>query len=355
MFFKESLVEKQKLLHHPALFFQDFVPGPSSVAGASWLGRIGESISDIEYSCMTNLLAMFNLASADNYYIDVLFFDALILLGPLLCFKLLNENFPGNKQLFYVLLFLLPTIQFWLSGIRSEGLVFLFMTSILYYSSPRQEKMRWTYWCWILLSWLGFLIFRYQYLLVFLPAYLAWRMSKRIPSRALPNFAMVYLVCLLIFLVSIRLSPSMNLASPVVASQNRFMQLHGNTRFALDSLQPSAGSFIRVLPQAISHTFTRPTLGEARGPLQTLTAVEIIFFWSLCLLFICQPRPGWVKTWRHPLILLFFTYALSQILLIGYTVPFPGAIVRYKAIPSLLLLITIGLSIDWKKIHYKFK
>ncbi|HTQ28494.1 MAG TPA: hypothetical protein VMI35_10210, partial [Puia sp.] len=47
----------------------------------------------------------------------------------------------------------------------------------------------------------------------------------------------------------------------------------------------------------------------------------------------------------HPLMLCFLFYGISQILLIGFIVPFPGAIVRYKAIPELFIVTALTLGI----------
>jgi hypothetical protein len=70
------------------------------------------------------------------------------------------------------------------------------------------------------------------------------------------------------------------------------------------------------------------------------------------IFFVVFPAKGKAQILREPLILLMLFYGISQILVIGLIVPFPGAIVRYKAIPELLLVITLGLSIDWAKLYY---
>jgi hypothetical protein len=131
-----------------------------------------------------------------------------------------------------------------------------------------------------------------------------------------------------------------------VDRQQSFFKLHG-TRFPLDSLQPTATSFARVLPQALSHTFVRPTLWEAKGALQLMTAVEIIVCWLLILLAIIKRDIHVKQTLQKPLILFCLAISLTLYIFIGYVIPFPGAIVRYKAIPELLLLTVAVICTNW--------
>ncbi|HEV3251265.1 MAG TPA: hypothetical protein VGZ71_09965, partial [Puia sp.] len=156
---------------------------------------------------------------------------------------------------------------------------------------------------------------------------------------------------LLIFLGSLYISPEKNLSGPLISRQQEFLKLHGNTRFRLDSLKPSIPSFIKTAPQAFENAFLRPYLWEAKGPLQILSALETMGFWALVLLLITYPENDWKKILLHPLLMVFLFYGASQILLIGYIVPFPGAIVRYKSIPELFLVISMALAIKWNKIH----
>jgi hypothetical protein len=77
--------------------------------------------------------------------------------------------------------------------------------------------------------------------------------------------------------------------------------------------------------------------------------VEIVFAWLLVLLIVVQRN----KVSSQPLrsfqgLILFFS--ISVLLLIGYTIPFTGAIVRYRAI--FLMLVTSVLSLNVPHTHY---
>jgi hypothetical protein len=112
-------------------------------------------------------------------------------------------------------------------------------------------------------------------------------------------------------------------------------------------------SFVDVLPQAFANSFLRPWITEAKGALQVFSSLEIMAFWILCLILIFFPSKDRPLILGDPLIQLFIYYGLTQILIIGLLVPFPGAIIRYKSIPQLLLILSIGLSIDWHLLYRK--
>ena len=132
----------------------------------------------------------------------------------------------------------------------------------------------------------------------------------------------------------------------VAKRQQDFFALQG-TRFQLDSLQPSVTRYARVLPQAVSHTFFRPYIWEAKGLLQIMTALEVIVFWLLAIWMIFKKDENRKMQITSPLLLFFLSFGITLYLFIGYTIPFPGAIVRYKAVPELLLLTIPVICAKW--------
>src|ERR1700730_2563393 len=89
MYHHDSITEYQKLVHHPDIFFKDFLPAASFVPAHDFCEGLGLYIQDLEYWLMIKLLAVFNIFSRGNYYINVLFFDFLTCWGPLLLYQLM--------------------------------------------------------------------------------------------------------------------------------------------------------------------------------------------------------------------------------------------------------------------------
>src|SRR3954462_3400247 len=127
------------------------------------------------------------------------------------------------------------------------------------------------------------------------------------------------------------------------------MSLKGNTEFQLNRLEPNIPSFGKTFPQAFANTFLRPYPWEAKGALQLLASAEVIFFWCIFVLSISRLK----QVIAEPLAWFILLFAVSAYLFIGLTVPFPGAIVRYKIVPELLLfvLFSVALPIKLKKIY----
>ncbi len=342
MYHRESLLQYQKLFHHPIDFVKDFLPYSSSQT-------FNYYIQDLEYWSITKLLAIFNIFSRGNYYINVLFFDFIAMIGLLLIYKLIYSFFTNKKWLLIFVLFFLPVTTFWLSGIRTEALLLLSMSVALYYSHKWfNQRKKVSYLIYIMLGLIGCFILRAQSLLVFVPAFFCLTLCWKKENRSIYYFASVYIICICFFLGSILISSENNLSIPVIKRQQEFFKLHGNTSFNLDSLQPSINSFIKILPQSFSNTFLRPFVWEAKGALQIFSALDIILFWILLFIALFFHEKKWKQILNSPLLLLFIFYGISQIILIGYVVPFPGAIVRYKAIPELFLFLIIISVFDFE-------
>ena len=355
MMFRESLDEYHKLIHQPFQFVHDMLPNPAFWATHKVSKSIQIYLEDLEYWTIPKLLAIFHIFSRGNYYIDVLFFDFVSIFGLLILYKLAYALFPTKKQWLIAILFFLPMTSFWLSGIRAEGLLLLFMMMALYYAlkwpSYSNKILPFIY---IVIGIAGTLILRVQLLFVLAPALIATGISFHKSGKPIYYFTGVYALCIILFFASIWVSPQKNLSTPIIERQQQFLRLQGNTAFHLDSLQPSLKSFAKILPQAFSNSFLRPTLFEAKGILQVLTAFDILLFFAMLLIAFLWHEPNWKKTFQAPLALFFAFYGISEIILIGYIVPFPGAIVRYKTIPEIFLFILLVGIIDFKKLSSMF-
>jgi hypothetical protein len=87
-----------------------------------------------------------------------------------------------------------------------------------------------------------------------------------------------------------------------------------------------------------------------------MTAAAIMVFWGLVLLAIIKKEMHWKHILCKPLILFSLSFGITLYIFVGYTIPFPGAIVRYKAVPELLLLAVPVICTNWafrKKISKK--
>jgi hypothetical protein len=179
--------------------------------------------------------------------------------------------------------------------------------------------------------------------LLLLPALAAWYISVSSRFKAIWVFIVTYSVTAELFFASSLLSNQKNLPSIVVQRQQQYFALKGNTRYQLDSLRPTLESFVEVFPQSVINTIVRPFPWEAKGPLQAFYSLDILFFLFLFLTCLLKKDKDWKNYFYHPLTWVLLFFALSLYLFIGYTVPFPGAIIRYKIIGDLFILIAFLL------------
>ena len=331
-----AIKEKQMLLENPSFFFSEFTPAAAIRNGKGFIDSIRLYLYDLEYCLQPKVLAMINLITRDNYYINVVFWNFFLFWGHYLFFKTLTANFPALRTRYYILVFLFPPALFWLSGIRGDGLVFLSFSMVFYYfhrwltAGGIAPLLAW------ILGFIGLLIFRTPVAALLIPALLSWGISHRPGRKPLLVFASIYALAILIFFGG-KMFTGYNLASTVVNRQAEFMRLHG-TSFDLDTLQPTIRSFATVLPQSALNTFARPHPLEAKGLLQQAASMEIVFFWVFCASALTMRSSEWKTIFNHPLILACIFFGVTLYIFIGYVVPFPGAIVRYKIIGELSLL-----------------
>ncbi|MCS3800182.1 hypothetical protein [Niastella sp. OAS944] len=342
-----SLEELQLMLNDPVLFITKLGPAYTFAwQGGTFWENMGAWIHTLENNLIIKVLTIGNLFGGSNYYINVVFFNFVLFWGHYWLFKLYVQEFPQKRKQLLLLIFFFPPLVFWLSGIRGDGLVLFFLALLLvHFRRWLYTNNKWSV-LYFVFGVFGIIIFRSQVLLLLIPALAAWYISVKFNRKPLPTFLLVFATGSLLFFATAWLSPQKNLPQVIAQRQQAFMALQG-TRFPLDTLQPTLGGFTRVLPQALSHTFVRPYIWEAQGALQLMTAAAIIIFWGLTIICIIKKEIHWKAMLCKPLILFSLGFGITLYIFIGYTIPFPGAIVRYKAIPELLLLAVPVICTNW--------
>ncbi|HKP31806.1 MAG TPA: hypothetical protein VJT83_03740 [Chitinophagaceae bacterium] len=337
LFFNQLAAEQhEKLVNSPKEFFSEISLTASFNRNETFADGWHYLLDELQKWMVAKPLALFNFVSRGNYYLNIVFFNFIVFWGPYLLFKLFTSIRPQKKLLFYIAAFFIPSIGFWICSIRSDGLIVLSLAILLYYFQTMRTGNKFNHLISAIVGMIGLIILRDEFLLVLLPALLSWWIVSRFNFKPWKVFATVYAVTIILFFVSG--------ASALVASrQHEFLELQG-TRFPLDKLEPDALSFISVFPQAVYNGFLKPFPWEAQGLLQWAMVADIIFFLIMAVFAFAYRK----SLPHHPLIWVGLLFGLSTMLLIGYTVPFPGAIVRYKVIPELILYLIFVCSFTLK-------
>jgi hypothetical protein len=334
--FNWSLRETSRLLSDPAAFFwREYTPMHAMQRSQSLSEFFHLYIEDLEYALLVKTMAIANILTRGNYYADVAVYNLITFFGHYWLFKSLNNKFPGHRKLLFMVIFCFLPAVFWLSGLRIDGLLFFFLSLFLMhlFRSGRFSVQRILL---LALSFIGIFICRSEFALLLLLATAGYCVSL-VSGRSIRSFATVFATAVALFFISTIILPDGGLPGKIAQKQASFIKLDGS-RFALDQLTGDPVSFLKVLPQAFVNSFLRPFPWEVRGALQAMASGEMMLFWAVMIIAVVRRPVDWRFRLRDPVILFLLTFSITIYLMIGFIVPFPGAIVRYKAIAELLLL-----------------
>jgi hypothetical protein len=348
--FTDSLQEKEVLLHKPWQFFLDIFRDPYAKGSSDLFAGQNSYWNDLKSNVLIKLMAVMNVFTFSNYYANVILYSFITFIGPAAFANVFLQAYPNNKKTIIVGSFLIPSFLFWCSGVHKDGLIFMLLALLIYhfYQSLAEKKFTGKRIFWMALCW--FLIFplRNYVALATLPALVAWWWAAKNPAHSWRRFAIVYALSGIAFFGLPFLNKSLNFPQVLVNKQAEFFQLKGTSLIAKDTLQDNALSYAKLLPQSINHAFLRPYITEAKKPTYVPAALEVIGSLGLVLLFLfCRKKFNAAQ----PLIPALLFLSISLLLLVGYTIPFLAAIVRYRSIYLPFLLLPLLIHVDWARVR----
>ncbi|MEO6932546.1 MAG: hypothetical protein ABI151_13015 [Chitinophagaceae bacterium] len=327
--FHASLPEYRLLLHDPLTFLKtsfifegDISYSNFTQAGSSYWNILKEVI-------IVKFEALLDVFSFGNYYVNLVIYSFLVLIGNNLFFRTLGMVFKESPYLNLFAAFLVPSMVFWTSAVYKDGLLFILMAVICY------STMRWMSGNRSFLSWLfilipalaGLFLLRTYLAALVIPALLAWIIAEKTGVAPLRIYLSVYILGgLAVFL----LRPVFDITSLMASWQEAFLQLPANSAMPAKPLASGINGLIKNLPQSLNFAFLRPVLWENKGKQYLLFAFELLV---MQLLFVISLFRGFSPDRRQLAFRLFcFCLAFTGCLFLGYTVNIIGALVRYRCI-----------------------
>jgi hypothetical protein len=349
----ESVNEYHLLQSDPGQFFSSIFHNTYQEGYTKFLASENSWWNDLKGTFFVKLLAIFNLASFGNYYVNVIIYSFLTLFGPMAICRVMTDAFPGNRLPIILATFLMPSFLYWTSGLHKDGLIFLGIALVVYnfYFLLKEERVSVRRVLAVLLGLLLVLALRNFLIIPFLPALFAWFLAHRLKASPWLVFAGLYAAFAVLFFTARYVHPRLDFPEEVVSRQQAFLRLVGNSTVEVAELQPTVTSFLLNTPQAIALSLIRPYPSDVRHLLSLAAAVEINFLLllsGLCLFFRRH------RKLTSPFFLFLFFFSFSVLLMIGYTVNILGAIVRYRSIVLTLLLIPVVAGADWRRIGQIF-
>lgn len=348
-FHYEALKQYELLKSDPVEFVRTLFHSHYKKGYGGFLSTTDSWWNDLKANTIIKIISVFNLLSFGNYYINVVFFSFLSLFGPVALYRIMKDVYPTRHYSVLLTTFLIPSFIYWTSGIHKDGLIFTGISLILYhmYFGFKEKHFSFIRILVIVLGLFLILMLRNFLLIPLIPALLAWILSQRSKRNPIVVYSGIYVLFLLLFFLSKFIHPQLDLPEAVVERQLAFLQLSGGSAIDVRRLEPNLGSFLINFPQALGLTTLRPYPSDVRHLLSLAAALEIVSILLLLGLFIVYRRPGGQTV---PFILFCLFFSFSVLVMIGYSVNFLGAIVRYRSIILPFLLVPMIATIQWDKL-----
>jgi hypothetical protein len=277
--------------------------------------------------------------------------------GLLTLYKFAVQFAKAKEKILVFVVFLLPSVLFWGSGLLKEGML-LFALGVFIYSCDRacSKGLNAKITLSILFSLLLLLICKIYIIIAVAPLILAYCWSYRVGFIPMVlRYCLVLCIGLAVLWGVQWINPDLDLTTMLSNKQGNFMDVaamtNANSVYSIPLLEPNALSIMKSIPIAIFNVLFRPHLGEIDSPMMALAALEnlmILLFITVALIFMKKKIPDWN--------FLFFCIGFVVVLyaLIGMVTPILGAVVRYK-IPALPFLLLIFLALfDQEKFMLRF-
>jgi hypothetical protein len=326
-----------------------------------WARKIDSSIYNDSHTIIrfNTLVRFFSFGYYNVHTVFICFFS---LIGLTAIYKTFITALQDKKIELLFVVFLLPSVLFWGSGVLKEGLIFFALGLLIYYTN-KLFSLKAILICLGVALLLAFSKF-YVWLAIF-PSLLFMIWMNRKSSKPFLKFAIIIVA---IETIGLNIESFTSIQNPLVTlsqKQIEFNQLAiGNLQDANHKSIPIAGSIIKIntleptlfsvvknSPQAFVNTFLRPYLWELKSPMMLMAGLENIFV--ILFIFLCFIFMKSFSSIRWEYVLFCISFVIIQFLIIGETTPVLGAIARYK-VPALpFLMIALLFVIDKEKMLKK--
>jgi hypothetical protein len=350
-YFELSKTETNWLLNDPVGFFKDIFTYGYQSSGNLFSGT-NSYWNDLKSTVIVKLLAICNVLTFKNYFADLVWFNLIFFAGCVMFYAFLQRLFTLKKILLISCVFLIPSFLFWCSGIHKDGLIFFSLALIVshFYRLLKNKKINLSSLLTLLFAFLLLFALRSSMVVISLPALLVWFLIYYYPGKTKRIIIVTYSLGILLFFLSAKIAPAINLPQYVIEKQKEFKSLSGGSQILVPLLENNALSFLEFLPTAIDIAFFRPHITEVKNFAYFPSALEIFALWSFMIIALLKALRKKITDAQRAFIFFCFCFSISFLLLAGYTITFSGAIVRYRAVvlPFFCLPITVFFSSNSK-------
>ncbi|MBK8228819.1 MAG: hypothetical protein IPK70_16780 [Flavobacteriales bacterium] len=297
-----------------------------------WVRRWDSGLHNDAHT-MIRFNAALRLISFGHYAVHAVFAAWASTVGALALYRALEPMARSAKRGLAITVFLWPSVLFWGSGVLKEcllllGLGFVLLAAIGSWSrslDPRRVAVL------VLGAALMGMVKAYV-LLCLVPPLIAYAWCRWKPGRTGLKFLAVHIVLVSVALLLGRLLPQLDPLYILAMKQSDFIgltrEVPTGSFIDLPLLEPHAWSFLANAPRALANAFISPFAVLGSGPLAWVGALESALLVTVPLLALWRRR-AWNAV-DKPALLFALAFIVLLALLIGWTVPVVGALVRYR-------------------------
>ncbi|MCF8298142.1 MAG: hypothetical protein K9J13_11395 [Saprospiraceae bacterium] len=308
----------------------------------------------------SHILIQFNalimLFSFGNYFVHILFICFVSLLGLTAIFKFFYPLFKNKKWELFIIIFLIPSVVFWGSGVLKEGLLLFGIGFLIYYFKVLINKQSiFKSIIWILFSVYLLSLTKFFVIGLLIPLLLSFLWTNKAKKFVGLKYLAVILVFLIIGLNLHFISPKYDFLELISKKQANFISLaienQSSSLITKNAIEPDLWSFTKATPVSIFNSLFRPHIFEANTILMKFSAIENIFVLLSIILALIFIK---IKDIDKSSFYLALSFAICTFIIIGFT-PITGAIVRYKIIALPFFLISLLMIFDKQKFLKRFR
>lgn len=338
-FHYQALEEYNLLIRQPSAYFLNIFTNTYS----NWSDILATKgyWNNLKDHLMLKIISLMNIISGGHYYVNVVIYSFITFFGFVFLYlacKNVMHKIP--HPLTTVAVLLTPSCLFWTSGLHRDGFMLLFIGMVLWYGSRmiHLTSLKKGHVTGLILSLTGLFLIRNYVAILLLPPLIAWVIINKYSFRRGIVYPVMAVLLMGILFISPVINAGFDIPSKLIERKQAFDKLSGASRLPEINLSPSLKSFIRYLPNAVDHALLRPYIWNAKSIMEKIAALEflLILFISVWVLLRNNHNAHQDAIAFQWMIMMF---CISIILVIGYTIPFAGAIVRYRAVFLMLLFV----------------
>ncbi len=249
-FFNDSKIMYGALWQNPAHFFKMFfgIDSSNEVLNIyySKMNAWNASFEKILFNDSRSLIrlnVLFRFFSFGNFYVHTVFMCFLSLTGLTALYKTFSGYFLDKKKILFVIIFLLPSVLFWSSGVMKEGLLFFAMGLLLYITECGLLKNYDIKKNILILLLIAILLFvKFYILIALIPGLFAnYWLSRSSMNHIFLKYISVFAFCFLFLALVAVLKPQYNVLNIIANKQQKSEAISKGGTFLL-----STHYFIRI-------------------------------------------------------------------------------------------------------------